>query len=122
MSATAFGGSFDLVRTDDTILRDAIKERSKRAVLNATIPFFSHLLGPPAGAEKIGKIVDEVLKKRQVQVKRERNNDLLQILLDAHNENPIEFSEAHVRDEMRNMMSVLFVSAPPFSILFVGKR
>jgi hypothetical protein len=116
MSATCFGGSLNLVRSNDPTLRNAFKERTIRAVINSTIPYISYFLALPKGAGTIDRIVDNVLEERLGQTTGEKKKDLLQILLDAHNQDPIGLSKAHVKDEMVLMMSVFLLPTYPFSL------
>jgi hypothetical protein len=104
MSATSFGGSLELSRSEDFTLRNAFKKQQERAAIDVLLPFLKYFIGPPAGAKTIKNIVDQVLKKRLEKTEKESKNDLLQIIINIHHENPAAFTEKHVRDEMADMM------------------
>jgi len=106
MSATSFGGSFDLVRSDDSTLRNALKEKTIRSATISALPYISYILPPTKGAEKVDRIINAVLDKRLGQPEDKKKKDLLQILLNVHDQNPTEFSQTHLKDEMQNMMYV----------------
>ena len=54
---------------------------------------------------KINKITDSIISKR-LHAKDQPRRDLLQILLDAHKENPASFTHKHLKEEMRLFMCV----------------
>jgi hypothetical protein len=104
MSATSFGGSLELSRSEDFTLRNAFKKQQERVAMETLLPFMKYFLGPPEGADTIKKIVDDVLKRRLEKTDKDTKKDLLQIIINMHHENPTTFTEQHVKEEMADMM------------------
>lgn len=64
MSATAFGGSFGLVKSDDTTLRDSLKEGTVRSVMTSAFPILQYNLSPYKGKAQIDAVNSKVLENR----------------------------------------------------------
>ena len=106
MSATSFGGSFDLVKSNDSKLKDMFTVRLKRTLLYSFFPFLLYLPFMPARGPEMDKMVEDIIAKRRGD-KDHTKRDLLQILLDTNKSNPAVFSEKHIEDSMRLFMLVV---------------
>ena len=99
MSATSFGGSFNLVESDDARQKGIFNDYLKRLAFDAQFAFLRPLLPPPS--TKIRDLVHRIVTKRRDEMEKGiEKKDLLQIFIDAHNADPIAFSDKHIRDEM----------------------
>jgi len=104
MSETSFGGSFELVRTNDSYLRSLILGQLKENALYATLPFLKWLpFLPERKNAEMNRMTDTIISKRRA-AKDQSSNDLLQIFLDTHDANPNTFTEDHLKQEMRLFM------------------
>ena len=103
MSATSFGGSFGLVRSDDSKFKEMFMDRVKRAAVDAQFPFVKYLPFIPPIQSKMNDISDEVIAKRRAQ-KGANKKDLVQIFVDTNEANPVAFSDKHVQEEMALFM------------------
>ena len=102
IGATAFGGSFDLVRNKTHALR---AQTQKHFRMQNKYRFFPFLLYLPGAKEEIrdpvlSGMLDDILARRNAVEKSQRRKDLLQIFLDAHEEDPKNFTMDNVRAEM----------------------
>lgn len=103
MGATSFGGSFNLVESDDAKLKSMFMKRLQRVAIDAQFPFLKYLpFIPPSNAEEFKNIIDEIVAKRR---KENRKNgvtkkDLVQIFIDNNDADPVGFTEKHIREEM----------------------
>ncbi|KAG0647760.1 Cytochrome P450 monooxygenase FUS8 [Hyphodiscus hymeniophilus] len=106
MSATSFGGSFDLTRTEDTKMRKAFHTRLIKAALNSQMPWLKYIpFAPnPASPEMDEMIATIVSNRRKALEAGQEKKDLLQIFLDTHDAHPDEFTMEHIYDEMRLFM------------------
>ena len=103
MSATSFGGSFGLVKSNDSNLKDIFTKRLQKTILYGNVPFLKSLpFMPPLGPE-MDKMIHGIVAKRRAS-KDQKNRDLLQILLDSNKANPDVFTEKHIEDSMRLFM------------------
>jgi cytochrome P450 len=112
MSATSFGGSFNLLETNDTWLKEMFNQKLKRAAVDGTFPFLKHVpFMPPSIAIEMNKMIDGIIHKRRKENSELKNEgtskkDLVQIFVDTNEADPISFSEAHIREEMFLFMYV----------------
>ena len=106
MSATSFGGSFELTRSDDTKLRNAFKTRMMKSALDTQLPWLKYLpFAPSPKSPEMDELIATIVSKRRKAMQAgEEKKDLLQIFLDAHDAHPEEFTEKHIYDEMRLFM------------------
>jgi len=104
MSAASFGGSFDLVAKNNKNLKTAFLAQVVRSTIYSRIPLLKYLpFAPPVLSEDITVLMDEILAKRKAR-KGPAKRDILQIILDAHQADPISFSENRLRDELNLFM------------------
>jgi cytochrome P450 len=111
MSATSFGGSFNLVVSNDSELKDMFIRRLARAAIDAQFPFLKHVpFVPPTNAKEMNIYIDRIIDKRRKEIEAGEpvKKDLVQILVDTHNADPTGFSNAHIREEMMLFMLVFF--------------
>jgi hypothetical protein len=106
MGATSFGGSTNLVESEDTVLKNMFTKRLKRIAIDSMFPFLKYLPFVPPISAAMNKVIDGIVAKRRREntekgvVKR----DLLQIFLDNNDTDPVGFSEKHIREEMQLFM------------------
>jgi hypothetical protein len=104
MSATSFGGSFGLVKSNDKRMKNMVMNRLKRAALDAQFPFIKYLpFVPPSQGEGLNDIIDNIVATRKAESQKPKK-DLLQIIVDVNNANPETFTHLHVREEMSLFM------------------
>lgn len=107
MSATSFGGSFNLVSSDDQKVKSAFLDRLKQAALDAQFPFLRYMpFMPPSINQKFNDMITDIVSKRRSEMsqKLEPTRDLLQLLIDTHNTDPVSFTDLHMREEMALFM------------------
>jgi cytochrome P450 len=109
MSATSFGGSFELVRNDDAKTRQIFQDRLIQAAIESQFPWLKYTpFAPRQHSHDMDRMIEGIVsKRRKAMEKGESKKDLLQIFLDAHDTNPNEYTMKHVYDEMRLFMSVI---------------
>lgn len=99
MSATSFGGSFNLVKTDDRRFKDLFLQRSKRVVLDSQFPVAKYLPFVPSPSTELIELSDEMINRRLAWTGLPKK-DILQILIDTNRADPVSFSRAHIHQEM----------------------
>jgi cytochrome P450 len=101
MSAASFGGSFNLVESDDSKQKNLFNSYLKRVALNAQIPFVKNLPGVPSASSMVAGLIDNIVSKRREEIEKGIiKKDLLQIFVDTNNADPVSFTDKHIRDEM----------------------
>ncbi|PMD33538.1 cytochrome P450 [Hyaloscypha variabilis F] len=101
MSAASFGGSFNLVESDDNTQKNIFNSYLRRVALDAQFPLLRHLPGVPSASSMISGLVERIVsKRRQEMEKGVMKKDILQIFVDTHNADPISFTDKHIRNEM----------------------
>jgi len=101
MSATSFGGSFNLVETDDTYQKGIFNRYLTRNALKSIIPGIKYWPFRPPASHEIQPLIDRIVKKRRDDITKGVNKkDLLQILIDINIADPINFTGKHIRQEM----------------------
>ncbi|KAH9207521.1 cytochrome P450 [Leptodontidium sp. 2 PMI_412] len=104
MSATSFGGSFNLVASNDKKLKNLFLDRLKRAAIDAQFPIIKYLpFVPPSQSEEFNNMIDDIISKRRAE-KGPVKKDLVQIFLESNDADPIAFSHLHIREEMSLFM------------------
>lgn len=107
MSAASFGGSFNLVISDDSKQKDLFNSYLKRVAIDAQFPFIRYIPGVPSASSMLGGLIDRILVKRREEVaKGITKKDLLQIFIDTNKADPVSFTDKHIRDEMILFMLV----------------
>ena len=107
MSATAFGGSLNMVSSNDITLKESITQLFSRQVITAIFPLARYLpFIPPPQTPSLVKMTEDIIATRKAEMaqKRKVKKDILQIILNAHNEEPDLYTEQRVRDEMNMFM------------------
>ncbi len=113
MSATSLGGSSHLVISNNNKLKKSFMSMLIRAGINAQLPYPRYLpFWPPVVSADTNKMLDDVLYKREI-IGRPVKKDLVQIILDAHQTDPINFPEVRLRDEITMFM---YVVSSPFTV------
>ncbi|ROT39910.1 cytochrome P450 [Sodiomyces alkalinus F11] len=98
---TAFGGSFELVKNGQHPIRQRFSESLKRGTMYQLMPFLKHLpFMPPFQDPELRRLLDEVIERRRTTEDKVPKQDLLQILLDAHDQDPKGFPLIDVVSEM----------------------
>ncbi|RDW70984.1 hypothetical protein BP6252_07547 [Coleophoma cylindrospora] len=103
MSATSFGGSFGLVKSNDSHLKDLFINRMQKTAIFGQLPFLQYIPFFPGFDPALDILVNDIIAKRRAE-NGSKKRDLLQIFLDANQENPLSFTEAHIVEEMRLFM------------------
>jgi cytochrome P450 len=109
MSASLFGGSFNLVETDNQTVKNMFVTRLKWAAINHTIPFAKYIpFMPSDGSKEMDAFFDNIIAKRRrdIEEKGVLKRDLFQMLLELNEANPVEFSEEHLKGSMMLFMCV----------------
>jgi len=113
MSAASFGGSFNLVQSDDNTQRNMFNAYMKRIALDAQFPFLRHLPGVPSASSTVSGLIERIVSKRRKEMEKGiTRKDILQIFMDTHNADPISFTDKHVQGEM-----ILFMHVCQFQLL-----
>ncbi|OHF01158.1 hypothetical protein CORC01_03472 [Colletotrichum orchidophilum] len=101
MSATAFGGSFELVKNGEHPIRKKFSESFKRGTIYQLLPFLKYIPFLPKFRDpELAQLVNEIIEKRQASTDKLAKPDLLQLLLDTHEKNPETLSRIEVFAEM----------------------
>lgn len=103
MGATSFGGSFNLVVSDDAKLKNMFMKRLQRVAIDAQFPFVKYLpFVPPSNVEEFNTMIDKIVARRRKENKEKgvAKRDLVQIIIDNNDADPVGFTEAHIREEM----------------------
>jgi hypothetical protein len=104
MSSTSFGGSFNLVKSNDSKVKDMFINRLKRATVDIMFPWIQYLpFVPPSTEQDMKNMVDNIIAKRRAE-KGTKKKDLVQIFVDTNDADPVSFSEMHIREEMTLFM------------------
>jgi cytochrome P450 len=112
MSATSFGGSFDLVRTNDAHLKNIFVKILKTNAIMSTFGVLRRLPFMPAGKDaEMDNMIENIVSKRR-EGDNQNRRDLLQIFIDAHKADPTSFSKNHLIEEMRLFMCVTLPNNP----------
>jgi hypothetical protein len=113
MSAASFGGSFNLVISDDSRQKDLFSSYLKRVALDGQFPFFKYLPGVKPASFMVAPLIHRIVSKRREEVEKGiSKKDLLQIFIDTNRADPVSFTDKHIRDEMILFMSVLWSRSP----------
>ena len=105
MSATSFGGSFQLTTTDDTKIRKMFHKRLIKAAINTQLPWLRYVPFVSLQSPDMDAMIEGIVTKRRKALEAgEEKKDLLQIFLDTQDAHPKEFTEKHIYDEMRLFM------------------
>lgn len=109
MSAASFGGSFNLVESDDMKQKDLFNAYLRRVAIDVQVPFVEYMPGVKSASFMVTGLIEIIVSKRQKELEKGiSKKDLLQIFVDTHNADPISFTVKHIRDEMILFMSVRY--------------
>lgn len=103
MGATSFGGSFNLVESDDATLKNMFTKRLQRAAIDSQFPFVKFLpFVPPSSADHINTMIDDIVARRRKENKEKgvTKKDLVQIFIDNNDADPERFTHKHIQEEM----------------------
>jgi hypothetical protein len=107
MSAASFGGSFNLVESDDTNQKDLFNSYLKRVAIDAQFPFVKYMPGIPSASSMVVGLIDRIVSTRREEIEKGVvKKDLLQIFVETNNADPVSFTDKHIREEMILFMSV----------------
>lgn len=107
MSASSFGGSFNLVATNDHKLKNMFMDRLKRAARDIQFPFLKYLpFVPKAQSKEMADVIDGIIAKRRAETGPAKK-DLVQTFIDSNDEDPVGFSQMHIQEEMTLFMFVV---------------
>ncbi|KAF7913101.1 uncharacterized protein EAE98_011652 [Botrytis deweyae] len=114
MSATLFGGSFGLVINEDPHVKNLFLNRLRRVYIDVVLPFVKYIPFIPSPVQEMDRMIDGIIKTRRAEMGRGRKGleekkvrerkDLLQIFLDANENDPKGFTDKHLMEEMRLFM------------------
>jgi len=107
MSATSLGGSFNLVSSNNTKLKKTFVSILIKAAINGQFPYLRYMpFWPQPISTDMNKLLDNVLNKRET-VGQPVKKDIVQIILDANQTDPVAFPEMRMRDEITMFMYVI---------------
>jgi hypothetical protein len=107
MSATSFGGSLNLVESDDADEKGIFNRYLIRVFTTSLIPFHRILPFIPPPGREINPKVDKIISQRRAEMEKGvHKKDLLQIIMDANATDPIGYSDTHINQEMIIFMFV----------------
>jgi hypothetical protein len=106
MSATSLGGSFNLVSSPNTKLKKPPISILMKAAINGQFPYLRYIpFWPQPISAETNKLLDKVINRRET-MGQPAKKDLVQIILNAHQIDPVAFPEMHMRDEITQFMCV----------------
>lgn len=119
MSATLFGGSFGLVINEDPHVKNLFLDRLRRVYIDVAFPFLKYIPWVPSPVAEMDRMIHGIIETRRAEMmkrrgenkeseKEEEKMDLLQIFLNANENDPTGFTDKHLMEEMR-----LFMYVPP---------
>ena len=101
MSAAFFGGSWQLVKNGEHPLRTRITKFMKRAAFHQVFPIAKYIPGVPRIQDpELDRMIREIIAKGRSVKASERGKDLLQLLLAAHEEDPVALPAQDLHAEM----------------------
>ncbi len=101
MSASSFGGSFNLVESDDQIQKNLFNSYLKRLAIDAQFPLVKYLPFVPVSSAQVAPLVDRIVSRRRADMEKGiEKKDLLQNLMKLHLADPVGFSDKHIETEM----------------------
>ncbi|KAL9617394.1 MAG: hypothetical protein Q9160_007798 [Pyrenula sp. 1 TL-2023] len=102
ITATAFGGSLNLVRNKEHALRTRAAQFFKNQNIYGVLGFLKLIPGSTERRRdpKLYAMLDDILQRRSDMEKQLQKKDLLQIFLDANKEDPKGYTWAHVKADM----------------------
>ncbi|KUJ07792.1 cytochrome P450 [Mollisia scopiformis] len=104
MSATSLGGSSHLVTSNDTKLKKTFVSILVKAAINGQFPYLRYIpFWPQPISAEMNRLLENVLKKRDI-AGQPAKRDIVQIILDAHQTDPVGFPEIRMRDEITMFM------------------
>jgi hypothetical protein len=116
MSATSFGGSFHLVSSQDSSLKNSFLDYLKRTGVRTIFPFLQYMPGVDLGKGPVmSKMLRDIIDKRREE-KGSSKKDLLKIFFDANEADPDTFTELHLEEEMTLFMYVCSRVVHPLTI------
>ncbi|KAL2069494.1 hypothetical protein VTL71DRAFT_14173 [Oculimacula yallundae] len=105
LTATVFGESWNLTKTNNTHLKEIFTRQLKTMLVHAHFPFLKYLPFVPNPADpEITRRLDGVLAKRRALDKKDVKKDLLQMLIDTKEKYPKEYLEGHIKSDMQLFM------------------
>jgi hypothetical protein len=123
MSAASFGGSFNLVESDDSIQRNMFTSYLRRVALDAQFPFIKYFPGVPSASSMISGLVENIVSKRRNEIEEGiTKKDILQIFIDTNNVDPVSFTDKHIRAEMILFMLVCQICCYQRLIIIQDRR
>lgn len=107
MSAASFGGSFNLIESDDNTQKNIFNSYMRRVAIDAQFPFVRYLPGVPSASSVISGLIERIVSRRRKEMEKGiTKKDILQMFIDTNNADPVSFTEKHIRDEMILFMYV----------------
>lgn len=102
MSAAFFGGSWHLVQNGQHPLRTRIIKFMKRAAVHQVMPWLRYIPGVPAVRDpELNQIIENIIATRGSKKDEDSSKtDLLQLLVAAHNEDPVALPAQDIHSEM----------------------
>lgn len=101
MSAASFGGSFNLVESDDNTQMNIFHSYMRRLALDAQFTFIKYLPGVPPASSEISVLINRIVSRRRQEMKKGiAKKDILQIFIDTNDADPVSFTDKHIEEEM----------------------
>jgi cytochrome P450 len=107
MSATSFGGSLNMVSSNGLALQKSMNQFMMRGAIDAILPFVKYIpLIPPCQSPSLVKLTQQLIATRKEELiqKGQAKKDILQMLLNSQDADPVTFSDLRVLDEMNTFM------------------
>lgn len=101
MSAASFGGSFNLVESDDNTQMNIFHSYMRRLALDAQFTFIKYLPGVPLASSEISVLINRIVSRRRQEMEKGiAKKDILQIFIDTNDADPVSFTDKHIEEEM----------------------
>lgn len=96
----------NIVSSNDITLKESITQYMLRSAISMSFPLINYLpFIPPGQSPSLVKLTEEIIATRQAEMAQKIEvKDILQIILNAHEADPVLYTEQRVRDEMNMFM------------------
>ena len=98
-----------MVTTNDIAMKEDVTQFFQRAAIGMVLPWLKYLpFVPPIQSPRLVKLTKEIIATRRAEMAagEEVKRDILQIILDAHEADPVTMPEVRIQDEMNTFMYV----------------
>ena len=108
MAATSFGGSRNLVASEDTRFRSLLWSRLTQSAIHSQLPWLKYLPFVPVQSTELDDMIDKTVaqRRRDKEEGKEIKRDLVQIVIENHDADPENYTIKHLRQEIGLFMYV----------------